>query len=61
MNQDKGQAAVRELIAALREGTPSPFSLDELLAVTPVGFAIHEPGAERADRGVGVTAGASGS
>ncbi|MEM7413186.1 MAG: Gfo/Idh/MocA family oxidoreductase [Myxococcota bacterium] len=35
LNQDKGQqAAVKEVIEAVRKGEPSPFSLEELLAVS---------------------------
>jgi polar amino acid transport system substrate-binding protein len=43
LNQDKGHdAAVREVIEAVRAGGPSPFDLDELLAVSRATFAMHE-------------------
>jgi predicted dehydrogenase len=43
MNQDKGQAAaVREIIDAVRSGRPSPFSLEEIVAVSRATFAINE-------------------
>ena len=43
LNQDKGQeAAVQAVIEAARQGEPSPFRLEEILAVTRVSFAIHE-------------------
>jgi predicted dehydrogenase/threonine dehydrogenase-like Zn-dependent dehydrogenase len=45
MNQDKGQAAaVAEVVAAVREGRPSPFSLEELLAVSRTTFALLDSG-----------------
>jgi predicted dehydrogenase len=43
LNQDKGQAtAVAEVVAAVRAGEASPFSLDELLGVSHATFAILE-------------------
>jgi predicted dehydrogenase/threonine dehydrogenase-like Zn-dependent dehydrogenase len=43
MNQDKGQAtAVAEVVAAVKEGKPSPFALDELVAVSRATLAILE-------------------
>jgi predicted dehydrogenase len=43
MNQDKGQAAaVVEVVEAVRSGAPSPFRLEELLAVSRATFAIQE-------------------
>jgi len=43
LNQDKGHdTAVREVIEAIRSGKPSPFGLDELLAVSRATFAMHE-------------------
>jgi predicted dehydrogenase len=43
LNQDKGQAtAVAEVVAAVRQGRPSPFSLEELLAVSRTTFAMLE-------------------
>jgi predicted dehydrogenase/threonine dehydrogenase-like Zn-dependent dehydrogenase len=43
LNQDKGQdTAVREVIGAIRGGKPSPFGLDEVLAVSRTTFAMHE-------------------
>jgi predicted dehydrogenase/threonine dehydrogenase-like Zn-dependent dehydrogenase len=43
MNQDKGQAAaVAEVVEAVRAGRPSPFPLDELVAVSRATFAILE-------------------
>jgi hypothetical protein len=43
MNQDKGQAtAVAEVVAAVRDGRPSPFALDELVAVSRATLAILE-------------------
>jgi len=42
MNQDKGQSqAVTAVIDAVRTGLPSPYSLDEIVAVTRTTFAIH--------------------
>jgi predicted dehydrogenase/threonine dehydrogenase-like Zn-dependent dehydrogenase len=42
-NQDKGQAtAVREVIAALRAGAPSPFAWAEIAATTRATFAMLE-------------------
>jgi predicted dehydrogenase len=42
-NQDKGQtAAVREVIAAVRTGAPSPFTWPEIAATTRVTFALLE-------------------
>ena len=42
-NQDKGQAtAVREVIAAVRAGAPSPFAWAEIAATTRVTFALLE-------------------
>jgi polar amino acid transport system substrate-binding protein len=41
LNQDKGQrAAVREVIEAVREGRPSPFSLADVEAVSRATFAM---------------------
>jgi predicted dehydrogenase/threonine dehydrogenase-like Zn-dependent dehydrogenase len=41
LNQDKGQeTAVAEVIAAVQRGAPSPFALDDLLAVSRTTFAI---------------------
>jgi predicted dehydrogenase/threonine dehydrogenase-like Zn-dependent dehydrogenase len=41
VNQDKGQAAaVAEILAAVREGRPSPFSLAELAGVSRACFAL---------------------
>ena len=43
VNQDKGQAtAVREVLAAVREGRPSPFGLEEIGAVSRATFALLE-------------------
>jgi predicted dehydrogenase len=43
VNQDKGQTeAVRAVVAAVREGRPSPFDLDELRAVSRATFALLE-------------------
>ncbi|MEE3331767.1 MAG: Gfo/Idh/MocA family oxidoreductase [Myxococcota bacterium] len=43
LNQDKGQeAAVAEVVAALRAGAPSPISLDDIEAVSLATFAILE-------------------
>jgi polar amino acid transport system substrate-binding protein len=43
LNQDKGQrAAVAEVVEAVRSGAPSPFGLDEIVAVSRATFAIHE-------------------
>jgi predicted dehydrogenase/threonine dehydrogenase-like Zn-dependent dehydrogenase len=43
LNQDKGQTtAVAEVIAAVREGKASPFTLDELEAVSRATFAMLE-------------------
>ena len=43
LNQDKGQAtAVREVVEALRAGSASPFSVDEIVAVSRATFAIQE-------------------
>jgi predicted dehydrogenase len=43
LNQDKGQAtAVAEVLAAVRDGSPSPFSLGELEAVSRATFAMLE-------------------
>jgi predicted dehydrogenase len=43
VNQDKGQAtAVAEVLAAAKSGAPSPFGLDELLAVSRATFAMLE-------------------
>jgi predicted dehydrogenase/threonine dehydrogenase-like Zn-dependent dehydrogenase len=40
MNQDKGQAAaVAQVVAAVKEGRPSPFRPDELVAVSDATFA----------------------
>jgi hypothetical protein len=42
-NQDKGQAtAVREVIAAVRAGAPSPFDWSEVAATTRATFAMLE-------------------
>jgi hypothetical protein len=42
-NQDKGQAtAVREVIAAVRAGAPSPFAWAEIAATTRACFAMLE-------------------
>jgi len=42
-NQDKGQtAAVREVVAAVRAGAPSPFTWAEIAATTRVTFALLE-------------------
>jgi predicted dehydrogenase len=42
-NQDKGQAtAVREVIAAVRAGAPSPFAWNEIAATTRATFAMLE-------------------
>jgi polar amino acid transport system substrate-binding protein len=42
-NQDKGQAtAVREVIAAVRAGAPSPFAWSEIEATTRATFALLE-------------------
>jgi len=41
LNQDKGQeTAVREVIDAVKRGAPSPFALDDLLAVSRTTLAI---------------------
>jgi predicted dehydrogenase/threonine dehydrogenase-like Zn-dependent dehydrogenase len=41
INQDKGQAAaVAEVVAAAQEGRPSPFLLEELVAVSRASFAL---------------------
>ncbi len=41
LNQDKGQqTAVREVVAAVREGRASPFALDEVAAVSRATFAL---------------------
>jgi hypothetical protein len=41
VNQDKGQAAaISAVVEAVREGSPSPFSLDELLAVARASFSL---------------------
>ena len=41
VNQDKGQeTAVAEVLAAVRGGAPSPFRLDDILAVSRTTFAI---------------------
>jgi polar amino acid transport system substrate-binding protein len=43
LNQDKGQEhAIEEVIAAVRSGAPSPFSLDEVVSVTLATFAAEE-------------------
>jgi predicted dehydrogenase/threonine dehydrogenase-like Zn-dependent dehydrogenase len=43
LNQDKGQStAVAEVVAAVRGGEPSPFSLEELHGVSRTTFAIGE-------------------
>jgi len=43
VNQDKGQqTAVREVVAALQKGTPSPFGIDEIVAVSRATFGILE-------------------
>jgi polar amino acid transport system substrate-binding protein len=43
VKQDKGQvAAVAEVLAAAKSGAPSPFGLDELLAVSRATFAMLE-------------------
>jgi len=43
LNQDKGQArAVAEVIERMRTGGESPFSLDEIAAISRATFAIHE-------------------
>jgi predicted dehydrogenase len=43
LNQDKGQAtAVAEVVEAVKAGRPSPFSLDELVAVSRATLAIGE-------------------
>ena len=43
LNQDKGQAtAVAEVVEAVRAGGPSPFSLDEIVAVSRATFAMLE-------------------
>jgi predicted dehydrogenase len=42
-NQDKGQrAAVAAVVEAVRRGEPSPFSLEEIAAVSRATFAIGE-------------------
>jgi predicted dehydrogenase len=42
-NQDKGQAAaVASVVAAVRRGDPSPFSLEEIAGVSRATFAIQE-------------------
>jgi polar amino acid transport system substrate-binding protein len=42
-NQDKGQiVAVSEVVAAVRSGRPSPFSLEEIVAVSRATFALSE-------------------
>lgn len=42
-NQDKGQAtAVREVVAAVRAGQPSPFAWAEIAATTRATFALLE-------------------
>jgi predicted dehydrogenase/threonine dehydrogenase-like Zn-dependent dehydrogenase len=54
MNQDKGQAtAVAEVVAAVRDRRPSPFALDELVAVSRATLAILE--SARTGRPVAVT------
>jgi len=41
VNQDKGQAAaISAVVEAVRNGGPSPFSLDELLAVARASFSL---------------------
>ena len=43
LNQDKGQAeAVKNVIEAVRAGTPSPFALEELLAVSRATLRVAE-------------------
>ena len=43
VNQDKGQATgIREVVDAVRGGRESPISLDEIVAVSRVTFAINE-------------------
>ena len=43
MNQDKGQAtALAETLTALRQGGPSPISMDEIVSVSETTFAILE-------------------
>jgi predicted dehydrogenase len=43
LNQDKGQAeAVKRVVEAVRTGSPSPFSLDELLAVSRATLRAEE-------------------
>jgi predicted dehydrogenase len=45
-NQDKGQAAeVAEVLAAVQAGSPSPFALADLVAVSRACFAIQESAA----------------
>jgi predicted dehydrogenase/threonine dehydrogenase-like Zn-dependent dehydrogenase len=47
LNQDKGQTtAVAEVVAAVKRGAPSPFTLEELRAVTEVTFAAGRSIAE---------------
>ena len=42
-NQDKGQeAAIAEVVEALRSGRPSPFSLDDLVSVSRATFAVYD-------------------
>lgn len=43
LNQDKGQAtAVAEVLSALRQGKPSPLSLEEIVSVSRTTFAMLE-------------------
>jgi predicted dehydrogenase len=43
LNQDKGQAtALSEVVSALRRGLPSPFRLEEIVAVSRATFAALE-------------------
>jgi predicted dehydrogenase len=56
VNQDKGQATgVREVVDAVRAGRESPISLDEIIAVSRVTFAMNE--SVRTERAVDVVSG----
>ena len=56
VNQDKGQATgIREVVDAVRAGRESPISLDEIVAVSRVTFAMNE--SVRTERAVAVAPG----
>ena len=49
LSQDKGQATeIREVIRAVQQGEPSPFTLDEIVNVSRVTFAMQESAASGA-------------